>query len=225
MVLSLLQRNFSTAKANGIRHTTVAPYHPRSNGLAERFVQTFKASMKKMTDEGSSLNKKLANFLLTYRKTPQSTTMEAPSMLLMKRIPRSKIDLITPDLQRKVAKKQESQKKNFDRNTRPKEFQEQETVWARNYRGSEKWLPGVIDKKTGPVSYQVQVKGMRWRRHAEQLRKRDQEQSPEPDAEEPILVPDPPATDTPVVVASRRSTRTSRQPARLTYPQPGTPVE
>lgn len=72
--------------------------------------------MKKITDEGGSLNKKLANFLLTYCKTPQSTTMEAPAMLLMKRIPRSKIDLITPELQRKVAKKQESQKNNFDRN-------------------------------------------------------------------------------------------------------------
>ena len=74
-------------RSNGIQHIKIAPYHPRSNGMAERFVQTFKTAMKKMVNEGGDINQKLANFLLVYRKTPQSTTMEAPAMLLMKRIP------------------------------------------------------------------------------------------------------------------------------------------
>ena len=33
-------------KANGIKHIRSAPYHPSTNGLAERFVQTFKKAMK-----------------------------------------------------------------------------------------------------------------------------------------------------------------------------------
>ena len=63
-------------KSNGIHHVRVALYHPKSNGQAERFVQTFKAAMKKMASKGGDVNQKLSNFLLTYRKTPQSTTMQ-----------------------------------------------------------------------------------------------------------------------------------------------------
>ena len=33
-------------KANGIKHIRTAPYHPASNGLAERFVQSLKQSLK-----------------------------------------------------------------------------------------------------------------------------------------------------------------------------------
>ena len=33
-------------KANGIRHIRSAPYHPASNGLAERLIQSFKQAVK-----------------------------------------------------------------------------------------------------------------------------------------------------------------------------------
>ena len=34
-------------KKNGLRHVKSAPYHPSTNGLVERVVQTFKKAMKK----------------------------------------------------------------------------------------------------------------------------------------------------------------------------------
>ena len=68
-------------KSNGIRHVKTALYHPASNGLAKRAVQTFKLGMKKPTD--GMLETQVARFLFNYRITPQTTTGVSPSELLI----------------------------------------------------------------------------------------------------------------------------------------------
>ena len=57
----------SWCNERGIIHLTGAPYHPATNGAAERLVQTFKQSIRK-----SSLPPKqaLQEFLMQYRRTP-----------------------------------------------------------------------------------------------------------------------------------------------------------
>ena len=54
-------------KANGVKHVRIAPYHPASNGLAERFVQSFKTALKSSVNSRLSLSHRLANYLLSYR--------------------------------------------------------------------------------------------------------------------------------------------------------------
>ena len=99
-------------KGNGIKHTLVAPYHPRSNGQAERFVQTFKQFFKA---EGSdSIKQSLARFLFSYRTTPNSTTVQTPAELFLNRRLRTSLDLLCPDLGRKVFDKQSDQKARHD---------------------------------------------------------------------------------------------------------------
>ena len=75
-------------KRNGIRHMKTAPYHPSSNGLAERTVKTVKEGLKKCNDVGL-LNCQLARLLFQYRITLHSTTGASPAELLFNRQIRS----------------------------------------------------------------------------------------------------------------------------------------
>ncbi|GFX27701.1 integrase_H2C2 domain-containing protein [Trichonephila clavipes] len=85
-----------------------APYHPATNGQAERIVQLLKASLKSSRGDSGDLNVKLQRFLLQYRITPHSLTGETPSALFLKRCLRTRLDLFKPNLRDKVVQKQSS---------------------------------------------------------------------------------------------------------------------
>ncbi|PIK56484.1 hypothetical protein BSL78_06599 [Apostichopus japonicus] len=156
---------------NGIRHVTTAPYHPASNGLAERAVQTVKQGVKRMRD--GNLQDKVSRFLFKYRITPQTTTGDTPSQLLMGRSLRSRMDLIHPNLYQRVQAKQEQQKRQHDKSSVNRSFDLGDKVFAKNFaiRG-QKWLIGHIVKKTGPISFKVKLEnGNVVRRHQDQIRK------------------------------------------------------
>ncbi|XP_075743965.1 uncharacterized protein LOC142802803 [Rhipicephalus microplus] len=91
-------------KHRGIRHVRTAPYHPSSNGLAERFVQTLKSALRKISPRSAS--EELADFLLAYRNTPHATTGEAPSTLLLGRRLRTRLDLLRPAVENRVRQRQ-----------------------------------------------------------------------------------------------------------------------
>lgn len=81
--------------ANGVQHIRSAPYHPSTNGLAERFVQSMKNALKASQGQGS-LHQRLNSFLLSYRNVPHSTTQVAPAALLIKIQLRTNLDLLKP---------------------------------------------------------------------------------------------------------------------------------
>lgn len=83
---TLTSEEFQTfVKQNGILHTTSAPGHPATNGLVERYVQTFKTGMKKLASTTMNIDDRLSLFLLQYRTTPNYTTGQCPADLFLHR--------------------------------------------------------------------------------------------------------------------------------------------
>ena len=158
---------------NGIYHITSAPYHPSTNALAERPVQTFKNAMKK--SGSSNLEYNLSKFLFQYRITPHATTGETPSKILMGRQLRSQLNLVHPNLQQHVEDAQNRQKENHDVRARERQFVSGDSVYSRAYSGGNSWLSGRVLGRTGPVSATVQLTGGSVeRRHNDQLQHRQE---------------------------------------------------
>jgi ribosomal protein S17 len=150
---------------NGIRHTLVAPYHPASNGAAERTVRLIKESLAKQViagDKTRSLKHRLASFLLRYRTTPHSVTGVSPAELMTKRQFRTRLSLVKPNLSKHVEKIQEKQKNYFDKNKCPRSFEVNDTVRVKNTNPktvskTNKWLKGTVVQVKGPRNYVVRV--------------------------------------------------------------------
>ena len=154
---------------NGVKHIRSAPYHPASNGLAERFVRSFKEAMKAAGPSPKFVCYRLENFLLANRSTPHGTTGRTPASLFLRRDLRTRLDLLKPSCCGQVLDKQATQIERREQHSRARDFVVGQTVMARNYGPGEKWIPGVIHQKQGPMSYIVDTDKGLWKRHVEQL--------------------------------------------------------
>ena len=80
-------------EGNRIKHSTTSPYHPSSNGLAERVIQVIKQALR--SGKGGNVQEILSKFLFMYHITPHTTTGVPPSELLMGCCLRSRLDLFS----------------------------------------------------------------------------------------------------------------------------------
>ncbi|CAM1308578.1 Uncharacterised protein r2_g1856 [Pycnogonum litorale] len=150
-------------KRNGIRHITSSPYHPATNGLAERAVQTVKAALKKNTE--GNLSTRLLRFLFRYRTTPHSLTGKCPSELLMGRKLRIHFDALHPNLREQIHERQASRVKA----RKLREFNVGEKVLYRTYGSpGQLYLPGVV-KSYDQRNYVIATETGDIRRHIDQL--------------------------------------------------------
>ena len=164
-------------QSRGITHLTGAPYHPATNGTAERMVQSFKQSMRK-----SSLPPKraLQEFLMQYRRTPLAFGL-SPSELLNGRQIRTKIDALWPEPAHWAQGKQATE--------------------------TTKSQQGKLKRPVRSVDVRVVPQGPTWRRHIEQLRPRHESAKDADPEEPNLQEQEAPVLQTPSKGNLRRSER------------------
>jgi transposase InsO family protein len=154
---------------NGIKQVFAPPYHPKTNGEAERFVRTFKEGMTRRLKTQANKNLCLHEFLLTYRSTPHSTTGKTPAEMLLGYNLRTKLDVMKPDLKQSVLLKNPGAKEI-------RRFEVGERVIVQDYRSRKpQWMEGVILSRLSPVTYSVEIPHgedfIIWKRHIDQMRR------------------------------------------------------
>ena len=177
-------------KQRGIVHLTGAPYHPATNGAAERLIQSFKQALRK-----SSLPPKeaLQEFLMQYRRIPFASGL-SPSELLNGRRIRTKIDTLVPSIPHLLQGRQSKQASKHSNAEDSEVVSKVEHHYSLGdpcyalYFGPRRdrdprWVPAIVTKVHGTRSVNVRVipRGPTWRRHLDQLRPRygsDQDDDP-----------------------------------------------
>ncbi|XP_054265657.1 uncharacterized protein K02A2.6-like [Macrosteles quadrilineatus] len=197
-------------RKNGVKFTLSPPYHPASNGAAERSVQEVKKSLLRQVlsekrSHPTSLQHKLDNFLFSYRNTPTSVTGVSPAELFLRWKPRTHLTMLKPNLLDEARKQQELQKRAADKHRgSDRSFSEGQHVLVKTVRQEKiSWVPGQIVECRSPVTYLVRVLNRTRFCHADHLR-------PSQVEEEEILVrreevPDPPESVTVSVSPERVS--------------------
>ena len=88
----------------------------------------------------------------------------------MNRKIRTRLDLLYPDVELRVAKNLSRQKAMHDVHAKAREFLVGQQVILLNLWDGPKWVPGVVVGRQGPLSYVVQTTGGEvWKRHVDQI--------------------------------------------------------
>ena len=93
--------------------------------------------------------------------------------------PRTRLDLVRPDIQRRVNNRQYAQKENHDQHAKPRLFNVDDPISVENFAQGPRWLAGHIVAVTGYRVYTVQLDdGRVWKRHVDHIRFRHVLQQP-----------------------------------------------
>ncbi|XP_064463517.1 uncharacterized protein K02A2.6-like [Ornithodoros turicata] len=164
-------------QTHGVKHTKTPPYHPSSNGAAERLVQTTKKTLRKqvLQDHNSGqvrpISERIDSFLMAYRNTPSTVTGKTPAELFLKRTPRTILSLLKPSFLDDMRNNQGIDHQKSLHRRKPRLFSEGQPVYVKTVRGEGiAWEEGTIVSVVSPVTFVVNVNEQDRFVHSDHLR-------------------------------------------------------
>ena len=161
----------------GLRKTRTTPYHPRSDGMIERFNRTIEAMLSLWVNKSQTdWDEHLALLAMAYRSAEHETTRETPNTMMLGREVRMPVDLLvgsapephtTPceyaqNLQEKLrlahqvareasSKQMRAQKKHYDRDAKRVIYHRGDVVWLHSKARKKGICPKLSVSWTGPL--------------------------------------------------------------------------
>ncbi|KAK3716427.1 hypothetical protein QZH41_008756, partial [Actinostola sp. cb2023] len=148
--------------------STVPSSPPRGCLQKACWRQTFQQHQQHL----ANLHRKIHDFLLTYRSSPNATTGVTPAKLLLGREVKTRLSLVLPNLASDVQNKQTKMKEYHDVHAKYREFTPGQTILAKDHRSTQAWQPATVTERRAPYSYSVELPdGRVWNRHVDHLLK------------------------------------------------------
>lgn len=160
-----VSKEFSSfLKQNGVVHKTSVPYHPATNGQAERFVQTVKKALHAMDAVTESIQDKILKIKYQLRRTPNTATGKSPyEQMFGNRTVRTLLHAM-------LNRNQVQPKTSMEHKLTVRTFKSGQRVQIRNYNTSKRWEFGTVLTRIGHLHYEVLTdSGQTWKRHIDQM--------------------------------------------------------